>query len=165
MPTESLINGGTSGHSLVCGHCSAAGAENWRAARQHQFSTVCIWRAVPNVFHEIASGNNMVACQVGSVDLCSSGRRDPGTRQERGDSQTIGLGSLESYNLTVSNWPDYGLTDNPGSIAVQRGGSNAATVSVTALNGFTGNVTLSCSVASSLTNTTCSIPGNVSNSS
>lgn len=55
---------------------------------------------VPNVFHDITSGNNIVPCQQGSPD-CSSGSF--GYTAGPGYDQVTGLGSVDAYNL-VTNW-------------------------------------------------------------
>jgi hypothetical protein len=75
--------------------------------------------------------------------------------------------SLPPYSMTVMVWtvPNFTLTANPGSLSFAAGNSATATVTVAPTAGFTGSVTFACSVASTLANVTCSIPGTVNGGS
>lgn len=70
-----------------------------------------------------------------------------------------GWGSLDAANF-VAAWPDFGISPTTTTITVPRNTSATVNITVSRVNGFTGNVTLGCSVAPSLANVTCSIPTN-----
>ncbi len=119
-----------------------------------------------NAFHDITVGNNQVPCQGGTLN-CPAAVGTTGTlgyAAGTGYDQATGLGSVNAYNL-VTEWNSgFTMTLNPTSLTLLPGGSGTATVQVTAVSGFVGTVQFSCSVASTLTQTTCSIPGTVSGS-
>jgi subtilase family serine protease len=54
-----------------------------------------------------------------------------------------GLGSPVKTNFTPSATPDFTISASPATLTIAKGSSGTATITVTALNGFTGNVTLS----------------------
>jgi len=115
-----------------------------------------------NAFHDIVSGNNIVTCKIGSTNCSASGQ--VGYSAGVGYDQATGLGSLDVYNL-VQEWSgDYQVTISPATLTVARGGSGTATTTITAQSKFSGTIAFTCSVASPLTNVTCSIPGTVSRS-
>ena len=57
-----------------------------------------------------------------------------------------GIGTVNANNL-VNNWPgaaaNFTLSANPNSVTIAQGGSGPSTITITAANGFSGNVTLS----------------------
>jgi hypothetical protein len=77
--------------------------------------------------------------------------------------------SLPPYSMTVLAWtvpPNFTVTASPSNLTISAGSSGTATITVApAAQGFTGNVTFSCSPASTLANVTCSIPGTVTGGS
>jgi subtilase family serine protease len=123
----------------------------------------------PAAFHDITTGDNKEPCKLGSTDCPNGG--DLGYTAGPGYDLASGLGSVDAFNLaaawtTVSppqgNGPDFQLSISPASLTVTRGGSGNATLSVSAVNGFTGAINLTCSVPSTLTGTTCSVsPGSI----
>ena len=115
-----------------------------------------------NAFHDITSGSNIVTCQVGSKNCSASGQM--GYSSGVGYDQATGLGSLDALNW-VQEWSgDYQVTIAPATLTVVRGASGTATATITAQSKFSGTITFACSVASPLTNVTCSIPGTVNTS-
>lgn len=114
-----------------------------------------------NVFHDITGGNNQVTCQGGSPGCpspASTGTGVMGFTAGVGYDQTTGLGSLDSYNF-VEQWSgDIQLTASPAALNIPAGSSATATITVTPYLNFSGPVTFTCSVASALTNVTCSVP-------
>ena len=113
----------------------------------------------PNAFHDITTGDNLVPCQPNSKDCPGSGMI--GFSTGPGYDQVTGLGSIDSGALSAA-WtgpsnPDYVLSSQTQSLSVTRGTPATATITVSALGGFSSGVNLSCSVSSQLTNTTCSI--------
>ena len=86
-------------------------------------------------YHDVVSGSNG-AC--GSV--CNAGS---------GYDEVTGLGSPQANNLVPylvpSPKPDFSISASPSSLTVEAGGTNSSTITVTSLNGFAGNVTLSVS--------------------
>ena len=117
-----------------------------------------------NAFHDITSGNNMVPCTQGTPDCPSSGMI--GFNAGPGYDLTTGLGSIDVGALAAA-WntptnPDFLLTAQTGSLSITRGTPATDVLTVTALAGYPAAVTLTCSISSTLTNTTCSItPGTV----
>lgn len=126
----------------------------------------------PSSFHDITSGNNAEPCQKGSLDCPNGG--DIGYSAGVGYDLASGWGSVDVAKLaaawltispTTGTGPDFQLALTPESLTVAAGSSGTANLSIKALEGFTGVVTLSCSVGSTLTGTTCSIsPTSVTNS-
>jgi hypothetical protein len=114
----------------------------------------------PNSFHDITQGNNHIPCDLQSSGCTISGL---GYQAGIGYDQATGLGSLDASNL-LNAWPDFGLSSSTASLSINRGSSGAATINVSRVNGFDEPLTLSCNVAASLTNVTCSIPSAPSSS-
>ncbi len=64
-------------------------------------------------------------------------------------------------NASLSPGPNFSLTAAPNNLSLTAGTTanvGTSTVTVTALNGFTGTVTLTCSVSATLPGTSCSVP-------
>ncbi|HEV2424942.1 MAG TPA: S53 family peptidase [Terriglobia bacterium] len=126
-----------------------------------------------SAFHNITSGNNEEPCQAGTPD-CPNGAQI-GFTAGTGYSQTTGLGSVNAYNL-VTAWPsvapvtgsaaDFAISPSPENLTITAGTSGATTLTLFPNNGFSGNVALTCSPASSLGGVTCSVssPASVSQS-
>jgi subtilase family serine protease len=112
-----------------------------------------------DAFHDITSGNNIVPCRSGSTGCPSS--LQFGFSAGPGYDQVTGLGSIDGNNL-INEWTaDFGIAINPAKLTVTHGTSGTVTVTVAKYGNFNGTVSFSCSVASNLANTTCSIPGTV----
>jgi subtilase family serine protease len=126
----------------------------------------------PTSFHDITSGSNAMPCAKGSTDCPNGG--SIGYSAGPGYDLASGWGSVDVANLatawltfspTTGTGPDFQLAITPASLTVSGGGSQTAKVSIKALEGFTGVVTLACTVGSTLTGTTCTIsPTSVTNS-
>jgi subtilase family serine protease len=125
--------------------------------------------ASSDAFHDIASGNNMVPCTAGSTGCPNGGQI--GYSATAGYDLATGLGSIDAYRFAME-WnssatstpaaPDFQLSGSTQTLTFNRGSSSSLTVSVGALNGFTGNVALTCSVPSTLTNVNClASPGTI----
>ena len=114
-----------------------------------------------DAFHDITTGNNQVPCTVNTPN-CTTGTL--GYVAGTGYDQVTGLGSVNAYALATEWKSGFAVSITPASLNIARGTSGTASVQVTAVSGFSGTVALSCSVASSLTNTTCSIPSTVNGS-
>jgi subtilase family serine protease len=123
-----------------------------------------------DAFHDITLGDNKVPCTSGTTDCPSGGTI--GFSAGVGYDQVTGLGSLNVINFVnelsgqaPSNNPDFQLSAANSTMSFARGASSTNTITITALNGFSSNVTLSCSVTSGVTNTICVIsPGSVNGS-
>jgi subtilase family serine protease len=137
--------------------------------------------ASPDAFHKITSGSNGVYCQAGTPANQPSALQCPsngflGFDASNYDTNTgynlvSGLGSVDANNL-ATNWSgspgasDYSISANPASVTVLAGQSGTSTITVSATNGFSGTVNLSCSVSSSTAKMGCSLsPSSVSLSS
>lgn len=126
----------------------------------------------PTSFHDITAGSNAMPCTKGTTDCPNGG--SIGYSAGTGFDLASGWGSVDVANLaaawitfspTTGTGPDFQLALTPASLTVSAGSSQTANVSIKALEGFTGVVTLACSVGSTLAGTTCSIsPTSVTNS-
>jgi subtilase family serine protease len=116
---------------------------------------------VPEAFHDITTGTNQVPCTAGTTG-CATGTI--GYSAAVGYDQVTGLGTVDANNLVDSWAPSFTLAVSPSTLTVADASSGAATVTVSPAGGFTGIVSFSCAVPSTLTNTTCSIPATVTSS-
>jgi len=107
-------------------------------------------------FNDITTGNNIVTCSGGTG--CSNGSM--GYSAGAGYDLVTGLGSVDATALidalTNSPNPHFLVLPASRSVALAASSSSVVAVSVTPKEGFTGTVSLSCSVSSSLTGVTCS---------
>ncbi len=118
-----------------------------------------------SAFHNITSGNNEEPCEAGTPDCPNGGQI--GFTAGTGYSQTTGLGSVDAYNL-VAAWKsvapitgstaDFAVSPSPENLSITAGQSGTTTLTLFPNNGFTGSVSLTCSVASTLGGVTCSVP-------
>jgi hypothetical protein len=115
------------------------------------------------VFHDITSGNNKSACTAGSIGCPSGGSL--GYDSNTGYDRASGWGSVDAFNL-VNDWAlvqpaggggvpipsaDFSLIPISASAAAKSGSvANSVTLTLTALNGFSGKVTFSASAASAI---------------
>jgi subtilase family serine protease len=113
-------------------------------------------------FHDITSGSNIVACVV-SPTLCPGG--SIGYSAGVGYDQASGWGSIDASNLFAQWSQDIQLSSNPSTLTVRAGSSGTATISVSPYKNFTGTVSFSCAVSSSLAGVTCSLPSTTVNTS
>lgn len=111
--------------------------------------------STPDAFHDVTLGDNRISCQSNSAPCPVLVGYPAGP----GYDLVTGWGSLDAANF-VAAWPDFGISSATTTITVPRNTSSTVNIAVSQVNGFSGNVTLGCSVASSLVNVTCSIPGN-----
>jgi subtilase family serine protease len=118
----------------------------------------------PSAFHDVTTGTNKVPCASGSTNCPTSGTLQIGYSAGVGYDLATGLGSVDAFNL-VTAWPGfvstptYSMSSSPNSITIAKAGlGGSTTVSITALNGFTGTVKLSCAVSSTTAEITCSVP-------
>ena len=116
--------------------------------------------ATNGVFHDIATGDNKVPCTAGSKN-CPSGTTKIGFAAGNGYDQVTGLGSPNVTNL-INAWvaasvsPDFSL-EGLVSTASAPGAQGTSTVTVTALNGFSQTVSLTCAPASTTVHISCSL--------
>src|ERR1700730_4749907 len=124
--------------------------------------------ASSSAFHDVTTGNNIVPCTSGTKD-CASGSL--GYSAGTGYDQVTGLGSVDAFNL-ATDWPasttneaNFQISVSPSTITISSGSLRSATVSITALNSFSGTVTFSCSAPSTFSTSDCSIsPASISTS-
>jgi subtilase family serine protease len=89
-------------------------------------------QAVPGIFHDITTGNNIVPCQNGTMN-CSTGSF--GYTAGPGYDQVTGLGSIDAYNL-VTNWaalPFVSITNLTSDTSVRVGGNINVSMTITNL--------------------------------
>jgi hypothetical protein len=117
----------------------------------------------PDAFHDITTGNNMEPCQAGTTDCPAGGLI--GYSAAVGYDLASGLGSINALNLATA-WSafsstgeseDFRLGVTPSRLTIHAGSSGTASVSVTPINNFSGSVSFTCSLSSTLTGTTCSV--------
>jgi len=123
--------------------------------------------SAPSAFHDTTSGDNKVPCTKGSTDCPNGGTI--GYSAGTGYDQASGLGSPDIFNL-ATNWPgfssspNYSVSANPTSVTISSSGQSAtSTITVIATGGFSGTVTLSCSLSSSTAKMGCVVsPSSIS---
>jgi subtilase family serine protease len=110
-------------------------------------------------FNPITTGNNKVTCTAGSTN-CPSGTTSIGFSAAAGYDQTTGLGSLNVANL-ITAWmaaiPSADFAIGGTTSSVTAGTPGTSTLTVTAMNGFTGTVALTCTPSSASAQITCSL--------
>lgn len=112
-----------------------------------------------NAFHDVTTGDNKVTCTVGTPG-CPTGTTSIGFSAGTGYDQTTGLGSLNVANL-ITAWlattPTADFDLGGLTTTAVHGGSGSSTITVTALNGFTGTVNLTCLPSSASVQISCSL--------
>lgn len=104
--------------------------------------------ATSQAFHDVTTGNNIVACAEGSPDCPTTTPFQFGFSAGVGYDQVTGLGSVDAFNLaqawaaTITNFT---LSASPSSANVVAGHSVNSTITLTPQNGFNSAVTYSCS--------------------
>jgi subtilase family serine protease len=118
-----------------------------------------------DAFHDITSGNNIVPCVALSANCpASPAPLQMGYSAGTGYDQVTGLGSVDAYNL-IREWTgDFSVSATPTTLSIARGASASVLVAVASEGNFAGTVSFTCTVSTSLTNTSCSIPGAISGS-
>ena len=111
----------------------------------------------PSVFHDVTTGDNKVPCTAGTTN-CPTGTTTIGFIAGVGYDQVTGLGSVNGIALAqaMSTVPGFALAPTVGSYQVAQGSSVTATVNLTAFNGFTGQITYTCT--DSVSESTCTGP-------
>jgi|KBSSwiStaDraftv2_1062776.scaffolds.fasta_scaffold02226_1 subtilase family serine protease len=112
-----------------------------------------------HAFHDVTSGDNKVTCTAGTSG-CPTGTTSIGFSAATGYDLTTGLGSLNIANLVtawVASAPAADFDLNGLTTTATRGSSGNSTITVTALNGFTGTVNLTCSPSSQNVQISCSL--------
>jgi hypothetical protein len=107
------------------------------------------------IFHDVAVGNNSVPCTSGTTNcaLNSAGHNFlTGYNALTGYDLASGLGSVDATQL-VNHWgagvvagPTFTLAATTPTAIATPGGSTTSTISVTAVGGYTGSVTLACTL-------------------
>ncbi len=125
-----------------------------------------------DAFHDITTGDNKVPCAQGSPDCPASSPFVIGYAAAAGWDYASGLGTVDAYNLiselssgTTSTPPAPDFALNPSgstTLTVTHGTSGVFTVAVTPNSGFSGMVTFSCIVPTSLVGVTCTPPAPIS---
>jgi hypothetical protein len=117
--------------------------------------------SAPEAFHDVTTGNNRVPCAIGTVDCPSGGTI--GYDATAGYDLATGLGSVDAGNL-LNAWPvttspvsDFQLTAASAKLSVTHGTTGTDRLTVTAVNGFSGDVVLTCATSVSLAGATCAV--------
>ncbi len=117
----------------------------------------------PDAFHDLTQGDNKVPCTTGTKDCPNGGTI--GYSAAAGYDPASGLGSVDGFNL-VNDWAssaaaaDFQLTAASPSLTIARGSSGTDSLTLTALNSFSGTVSLSCTLSSTLAAASCSVSPN-----
>jgi subtilase family serine protease len=117
--------------------------------------------STPTAFHDITTGNNIVPCTIGTTGCPASTGGQIGYSAGPGYDLASGLGSIDGGAM-VAAWsgtaiPTFTLTPASSSLSVDPGNTVTDVFTVAPVNGFTGTVALTCSVASALGSTSCTI--------
>jgi subtilase family serine protease len=114
--------------------------------------------STPTAFHDVTTGNNIVPCTQGKPNCPAIAPFQFGFSAGTGYDQVTGLGSVDAFVLAqaISKAPGYSLAATPASFQVVQGSSATAKVNLTPINGFTGNVTYTCS--DTVSESTCTGP-------
>jgi len=121
-----------------------------------------LYASHPSAFHDVTTGSNKVPCTSGTTN-CPAGTTQIGFNAGAGYDLATGLGTIDAFNL-VTAWPGFVtaptyLFQAPSSINIATPGqSGSTTITITALNGFTGTVNLSCAISNTTAGITCSVP-------
>ncbi|MCU1306208.1 MAG: Multicopper oxidase [Acidobacteriaceae bacterium] len=116
-----------------------------------------------NAIHDIVIGDNKVPCTAGTTDCASGGSM--GFSAGAGFDLATGLGSLDAFNFVSEiasgqppvTSPDFQFSAANATVNIVRGSSATDSLTISALNGFSGNVAVTCTISSALTNTTCAV--------
>ena len=115
--------------------------------------------STPSAFHDITTGNNKVPCTAPSTN-CPTGTTQIGFSAGAGYDEVTGLGSVDGFALAQAMGTAPGFTlaldGGVGSLQVAQGSPITPNVKVTAINGFTGQVTYTCT--DSAPESTCTGP-------
>jgi subtilase family serine protease len=121
-----------------------------------------LYASHPSAFHDVTTGSNKVPCTSGTTN-CPAGTTQIGFSAGAGYDLATGLGTIDAFNL-VTAWPGFVtaptyLFQAPSSITIATPGQSGSTnITITALNGFTGTVNLSCAVSNTTVEMSCSVP-------
>jgi subtilase family serine protease len=116
--------------------------------------------STPAAFHDVTTGNNIVPCQIGTLN-CTTGTM--GYTAGPGYDQVTGLGSVDATALaaaiggSVTPTANFQVSLDNASLSILHGTSKSVNVTISPTNGFTGAVNVSCAVSSSLLGTTCTV--------
>jgi subtilase family serine protease len=115
----------------------------------------------PWAFHDITSGNNIVACQAGSTGCPSS--LQYGYSAGVGYDLVTGLGSPDVGTLinAITGVADFSVS--PSSTAVTLSANSSTSLTLNLLGTSGSNITFACSAVSPLSATTCSAPSVTTN--
>ena len=111
-----------------------------------------------NVFNDVTAGDNIVPCTQGTLNCPATAPFQYGFSAGTGYDQVTGLGSVNGFNLAqaMSTAPSFSLAAVPATYQVAQGSSVTATVQLAAFNGFTGQITYTCT--DSISESTCTGP-------
>jgi subtilase family serine protease len=117
-------------------------------------------------FHDVTTGDNKVPCASGSPNCPTSGSLVIGYAAGTGYDLVTGLGSpkvdvLISSSTGYVTAPDYVLSQNAALTIASPGQSTSSVITVSAINGFTGQVTLTCTPPAASSEVGCTITPSV----
>jgi hypothetical protein len=113
--------------------------------------------STPSAFHDIKTGNNIVPCTAPSTN-CPTGTTQIGFSAGTGYDEVTGLGSVDGFALAqaMSTAPGFTLAPTAGSYQVAQGSPATAIINLTPINGFTGQITYTCT--DNVSESTCTGP-------
>ncbi|MFZ1999796.1 MAG: protease pro-enzyme activation domain-containing protein [Candidatus Sulfotelmatobacter sp.] len=136
-------------YSLAATEYGAAGDSACNSTLGNTVGSSCI-------FYDVRQGDNDVNCigtqncylpsGANGVLSTSDSAYQPAFSTTTGWDFATGIGTVNAYNL-VNNWPaGFTLTASPSSVTITQGGaSGKSNITITPVNGFSGNVTLAAS--------------------
>ena len=113
--------------------------------------------STPSAFHDITTGNNKVPCTAPSTN-CPTGTTQIGFSAGAGYDEVTGLGSVDAFALAqaMGSAPGFTLAPTAGSYQVAQGSPVTAIINLTPINGFTGQITYTCT--DNVSESTCTGP-------
>jgi subtilase family serine protease len=158
--TLSVVGGTSAGAPLFAGVVAILNQKTTSMQGNVNPTLYSLGVSSPSIYHDIVAGDNIVPCTTGTPN-CTTGTM--GYSAGIGYDLVTGLGTVDVGAL-VASWPsaagsnpNFSFTATNTSLTFNRGSSATSSLTVAALNGFTGTVTLSCTTSAALTGTTCAV--------
>ena len=138
-------------YQLAANEYGSSGSSSCNSSNGSSVASSCI-------FYDVTLGDMDVNCvgsancylADGSVGVLSTSNSSfkPAFGTTPGWDFATGIGSVNAANL-VNNWPsfapNFSLAASPGSLSILQGASSTSSITISPLNGFSGNVSLSAS--------------------
>ena len=158
----SVVGGTSAGVPTFAGIVALINQKKGQAQGNINPTLYSLAATLPAAFHDITKGDNRVPCTAGTPDCPGTGSTI-GYMAGVGYDPATGLGSVDASTL-VNGWapaiaaPDFTILNTNSSMTITHGTSGSVALNFYPENGFAGSLTLSCTVATTLGSTTCTLP-------